>query len=211
MAGLFARGGYEARGILNHAATIERLRTELVQAADAMEADDWLVLTFSGHGGRGTAWGGVGFVETLCLFDGQLPDYDLRVLLSGFKDGVNVVMIFDACHSGGMDRGNRSIRFAPSWVTEQARVSTPAHSGARGRGLEANVMLLAACRPDEVAMDGEDNGGFTLSLLRTMSDGMNYAGWIQMAGIFCAEKFPCQHPQLINVSGEKLGSREVLR
>jgi hypothetical protein len=71
-----------------------------------MQADDTLVLFYSGHGGQMPRGDGPsasdpdGLDETLALYDGQLLDDELRALFDDIEAGM-VLLWLDSCFSGG--------------------------------------------------------------------------------------------------------------
>lgn len=95
-------------------ATRANFRTALETAAARANGEngDIVLITFSGHGSQMADAGPEpdeqdSLDETLCLFDGQLVDDELYVLLSAFKKGVRVVLILDSCHSETAFRGTQ--------------------------------------------------------------------------------------------------------
>lgn len=197
MAATFGTLGYDTKALFDADCTLERVRKELLDAATALASGDTLVFSDSGHGGQSLGMLS-GTTETLCFFDGQLADAELRAMLSQFKAGVNVVVILDSCHSGGMDReiGKRA-RVAPLWVTRDLPV-TPAKGDAP---IAANVLLLAACQRDETAGDGDLNGAFTGSLLASLGDGMTWRQWFDATTRYMSRNFPDQHPAIVSLNG----------
>jgi len=94
---------FETTTILTTEATREVYYSEMGKAADALQAGDILLVTYSGHGGQVPDQNEDepdGLDETWCLFDGQLIDDENFLLLSKFKEGVRVIFLSDSCHSG---------------------------------------------------------------------------------------------------------------
>ncbi len=94
--------GFQTKTFLDGEALFkEKVKEEILQAANDLEAGDIFLFTFSGHGSHNT---GVepDFQEELLLFhDCLVPDdYMRRVLWSKFKKGVRILGIADCCHSG---------------------------------------------------------------------------------------------------------------
>lgn len=203
MAATLASSGYETRGWFDADCTLGRVRQELADAATGLQSGDTFVFSDSGHGGQ-TLGAFFGSTETLCFYDGQLADTELRAMLSQFKPGVNVVVILDSCHSGGMDRaaGLRP-RVAPLWVTKDLPVTPALRTSDR---ILANVLLIAACQRDEVAGDGDANGAFTGSLLESLdtapgSKVQTWQQWFDETSRYMSRNFPQQHPVLTSLNG----------
>lgn len=203
MAATFATLGYDTQGLFDADCTLERVRKELLDAASSLVADDTLIFSNSGHGGQSL---GIltGSTETLCFYDGQLADTELRAMLSQFKPGVNVIVLLDSCHSGGMDRALPLMRarVAPLSVTRNLPV-TPARGDAP---ISASVLLIAACQRDEVAGDGDTNGAFTGSLLESRGEGQTWQQWFDATDRYMSRNFPTQHPALMSLNGSLAGT-----
>lgn len=216
MAALMARAGYTSRAVLNEQATLASLNGALKLFAKNTRPGDTLLLSFSGHGGRSGPWLFNGYQETLCLYDGQLPDTTLHSWLSRFDPGVNLIIVLDSCHSGGMERDlpyhplRPKVRAAPAFITRQARVfeTQPRTTLDAPRSNDLNALFLTACRPEETALDGPMNGAFTFSLLKTATDhtpqDLTWHNWHQAAESYMAQEFPDQHPCLL-----PLGTRNI--
>jgi metacaspase-1 len=208
MAALFARAGYEAKACFDDKATYGAMKDAISDAAGALQAGDWFVMTNSGHGGqRDSTFSASTSIESLCLYDRELEDYFFRDLIGKFRAGVNVVVILDTCFSGGMDRSaGRRIRVAPLWVTRRIR---------RGRAIiptqpVCNWSLFSAADADETAEDGEDFGAFTGSLLKTVAGaGQTWREWHKATSDLMSRKHPYQHPQFIWSSGQELDAATI--
>ncbi|KZT43296.1 hypothetical protein SISSUDRAFT_684576 [Sistotremastrum suecicum HHB10207 ss-3] len=173
----------------------------------SIQKDDPILIFFAGHGGRALKPLGLDWdhwmpleskIELICPVDmgdpgvgGQcgIPDRSVAALLDRISDekGNNITLIFDCCHSGGINRSfslhesdaqPRICDFTPAiepacdmaiWGPRlsSARISS-AFAGFENRGRSSHV-LLAACRRDELAWEKEGRGLFTrrlISLLR---------------------------------------------
>ncbi len=108
MASLASGRGLSATLLLTRKATRAKVLAGLRGAAKALAAGDLFLLTYSGHGGQVPDVSGEEpdkLDETWCLYDGQLIDDELYLLLSRFRAGVRVVVLSDSCHSGSVVRG----------------------------------------------------------------------------------------------------------
>ncbi len=157
----------------------------------------------SGHGTRIPDDNGDesdGLDEALVLPDGTLLRDDVwsqavGELAQALGPAGHVVVSLDTCHSGGMTRGLSA--------GAQARGTGPATLGGDGPFSDplppgaAPVTVLAAARPDELALEQADGGGaYTHALARALVRG--HASW---SGVFAdlqallVESAPGQHPQ----------------
>lgn len=102
-AGMAARN---AHTLINGQATKARFREAIAAVGARADADDMVVIFFSGHGDRVARPGGPdsrdpdGFDETIELYDGALTDDELADLLDGIDAGT-VLLVLDSCFSGG--------------------------------------------------------------------------------------------------------------
>ncbi|HYR09451.1 MAG TPA: caspase family protein [Longimicrobium sp.] len=106
MAVLASQAGYESLQVLRgRAATRLAVHEALAGAAGLLQADDNLLVTFSGHGVRLSATGDKEVTdESWCLFDGEMTDNKLIGYLRLFEEGVRIVVVSESCFSGGMTR-----------------------------------------------------------------------------------------------------------
>ena len=103
-----ARGeGFTPRNLFAPQATAEAILGEIQRAARALRSGDIFLLTYAGHGGQVSDPTGEESDqkdETWVAFDRQIIDDELWQALSEFRDGVNIVMASDSCHSGSVNR-----------------------------------------------------------------------------------------------------------
>ena len=93
--------------LLTRDATRKRVLDSLRAAAKKLQAGDFFLLTYSGHGGQVPDVDDDepdGRDETWCLYDAQLIDDELYLELSRFAKGVRILMLSDSCHSGTVSR-----------------------------------------------------------------------------------------------------------
>ncbi len=113
--------GYQTVVLLTEQATTANFCASVRQAANGLFAGDTLMLTFSGHGSQvvNTSPDEEDDMmdETLCFFDRMLIDDELFLLLGELRAGVQVIAIYDSCHSGTVtkklevvDDGRKSAR-----------------------------------------------------------------------------------------------------
>lgn len=222
-AALFAQHGFSAAACLNEKATLATFRKYFRELATRAQPGDTVVLTFSGHGSRSQNWNFPLYRESICLWDGQLADTELRALIENFNAGVKLIIILDCCHAGGMDRGAARVeaghrpaesavqmvrtRNCPRFVAAQVAPEIAAFP-ARGK-VAAQVLFLTACRADEVALDGLANGAFTGSTLRSREQFPNdaiptWGEWHEATRLLMLRENAPQHPQAIELGAPGL-------
>lgn len=122
MAGLAQQAGFGSiLALRGAAATRKAVSGALSAAADALERDDTLLVTFSGHGGqtrnldfeKDAGDGGGDPDECWCLADGDLWDDDLAGLWGRFRQGVRVVVVSESCYSAGVGRDDELLGCLP--------------------------------------------------------------------------------------------------
>jgi metacaspase-1 len=196
------RGFEEAEMFLDESATRGVFLEQLKQAAAELRSGDKLLLTYSGHGAQmADASEEDGTNETFCFFDGELVDDDFAALLATFAPGVEIAALLDCCHSGGLHRtlDRRRNRAMPRKFRE--RVAPPqriicGRSMPAETPVKARVLVLAACRENEVAADGVGHGAFTESMLKTWRrwPSLTWYAWFDRCERYCRRNHPQQHP-----------------
>ena len=212
--------------LLDDEATRSSVVYELNKVAERSKAGDTVVVYYSGHGGQVPELGSSLRVdeadkldETWCLYDGQLLDDEIAVVLSRIHPGARVIVIADGCHSGTITKSPRvdKPKAMPVGVIPVAyEVQESIVKAAQGRlagttwyeGKGPTVVTLAACREDEVAYAGLPHSQFTGALLHVWDGGDFEGDWRKLhAGIVRRVKTD-QSPQL-TVDGPAW--REALR
>lgn len=96
--------GYDAVTFENEDATVSNFTGFMRRAISNLYDGDSLLVTFSGHGSQISNTSADAEAdnldETLLFYDRMLIDDEMYALLSQFRDGVRVHMVFDSCHSG---------------------------------------------------------------------------------------------------------------
>ena len=107
MAAIAAARGIKPTVLLTKAATRAKVLAAMRAAATTLQAGDYFLLSYSGHGGQVDDVSGEEddkLDETWCLYDGQLIDDELYLELGRFAVGVRVLVLSDSCHSGTVTR-----------------------------------------------------------------------------------------------------------
>jgi metacaspase-1 len=189
---------FEVATLLTAEATRAKVIAGITQAAKDLEAKDIFVLSYSGHGGQVPDENNDeddGEDETWCLYDGELIDDEIYLMLSKFKPGVRIVVLSDSCHSGTVVRnayyaGIKAAiaarpemgehRYMPVAVAQRTYrnnrafydklLTKPELVGAK-EAVKASVILISGCQDNQTSADGTFNGLFTSMLLRAWRHG----------------------------------------
>ncbi|MEL6832076.1 MAG: caspase family protein [Bacteroidota bacterium] len=183
--------------LYNEAATREAIISNFRNHFNDLQSGDVAVFHFSGHGSTepsskafidaGLDNAG-GKNEVLVCHDSRIngtlsiADKELRLLISEAQQdqagnhiaGIHFVCLFDCCHSGSMlrqgigstrmrlDQGNRKERSLDQYLEGQYQRMTKLHIPS------ADFILIAACSPDESAVENDDGGYFTSALIELL-------------------------------------------
>jgi hypothetical protein len=196
-----SKGFDESYLLINKDGSYKKLVTLLKKAAGKLKKDDFLFITYAGHGA--SVWDNNadeddGKDETWCLYDRMILDDELAVCWAKFKSGVKILMVSDSCHSGSVSRvitrdgelvedtpaeGSRGLKNGEDIYEKNRAVyntTVPAHKNlAQGTGIKATVILLSGCQDNQTSRDGKKNGLFTEKLLEIYNAGNfkgNYGG-----------------------------------
>jgi hypothetical protein len=202
-----AQCGFSAQGAFDEQVTRELVRKAFRAAAQTLKAGDTLLFNYSGHGYRRDNGIIGGWEEGLCLFDGLMSDVELHNLISLLPAGVDFIAMFDSCHSGGMDRDWSP--FAPRYRVAHPRAVSEfyAPEPKAKAELQCNGIMLAACQPNESALDGTKNGVWSSCLLAAFAAArrpvsLTWAEWFGAAQAVCAATPYAQHPLLKPLAGD---------
>ena len=195
MAGIASKQGFETQKIKTVAATRETVKKAIRDAAGQLSSGDLYLLTYSGHGGQVTDIDDDeedGKDDTWCLYDGQLLDDEINVLLAEFNPGVRVLVLSDSCHSGTMLRSvNPSLPGQERVIDDftisrlmprQVAVSTDRKHRSRYTDIQnalpkprpeikASVKLLSGCREYEQSFCNAVTGRFTAAVKKVFDNG----------------------------------------
>jgi hypothetical protein len=197
--------GFNVSLMLDSQATRASVKARLQGLVNATNAGDIAVFTYSGHGTQVVEAGsdeGDPYDEAICLYDGNVIDDELRIILQGIHPGATLVVISDSCFSGSVTRiaGENAIpRFIPPTVSTDGRT-------ARKPFLlpEANMpeLLITGCSDSEYSYDaefnGRPNGAMTALALRVIrqNPGATYREFhAGLRALLPSEEYP-QSPQL---------------
>mgnify|MGYP003582757596 FL=1 len=155
--------------LLDSAATKTAIRTAISNYAATAVAGDTFFYFQSSHGGQYS-----GTSVFLCSHNADYPDTELAADLSGFATGVKVMVMVDACHSGGLfksvEDGTRADRISKrgwdlagivSRIMDEQR-ATKLAAGKRdvlSRVSSSEIGWITAADYDQYSWDGGPNGG----------------------------------------------------
>lgn len=177
--------GFEHKKLSGTAATRNAVLSSISQAAQALEAGDIFLITFSGHGSRLPGNEIDGMDETWCMYDGQVPDNELFNRYCQFREDVRILVVSDSCHSGTVIKfhGNGVVKSLPEKTArytylmnktfyDNIREAFPERNES---DLKASIKLLAACQDNQTAEDDDFNGVYTRELKKVWQHG-NFPG-----------------------------------
>lgn len=195
MRDIASQQGFKTRQIKTTAATRKAVKDAIGEAANELSSGDIYLLSYSGHGGQVRDTDDDeedGKEDTWCLYDGQLLDDEINVLLSEFNPGVRVLVVSDSCHSGTMLRdmgpsflGGTPVeddftiaRLMPGRIAAQtfrknsAQYAEIQNSLPKPRPeIKASVRLLSGCEEQEKSYGNAVTGRFTAAIKKVFNDG----------------------------------------
>ena len=196
-AAIIERGSWEAANVnvlTNSFATKAAIREAITNIAAIAKPGDTFLFTHSSHGYSYPDETGAYTLDTgICAYDDDYEDYELAADLATFASGVKVIVMVDACHSGGLfkevrrTRGGSILRAsAPlrektaaaaagfslaanaSAAIDAIRASEPKRRGAKGARITSDeIGWITAAEYDQYSWDDDDGlgGEFTLAVL----------------------------------------------
>ncbi len=155
--------------LTNSLGTKAAIRAAIASYAATAVAGDTFFYFHSSHGGQNS-----GTSVYLCAYDGDYQDTELAADLSAFAAGVKVVVMVDACHSGGLFKsaqaGTRADRISKkgwdlagivSRIMDEQRAAKLA-AGKRdvlSRVSSSEIGWITAADYNQYSWDGGPNGG----------------------------------------------------
>jgi hypothetical protein len=159
MAGVAHQAGYGSIHLLRGAeATRDAVRRLLSRAARALQPDQTLFVSYSGHGSHARDTDGDepdGRDETWCLHDADLIDDELLEIWRKAPSGSRVVVVSESCYAGGIRRDDDFLDECPG---PSAAADPPVYrsAGPVMRGVKQHAPLLSSsCIP---SMPDDDFG-----------------------------------------------------
>jgi hypothetical protein len=187
--------GFSTDIVLRDKATRKNVISAIENAATNLRAGDIFLFYYSGHGGQLPDLDGDeddGKDETLCLYDGQLLDDELKLLWGKFNEDVRIFMLSDSCHSGSVAKevynliarsDETAIKAIPPEIAQAAYNANrtfydnlifsvnQAKSAFSVNDIKANVRLISGCQDNQSSYDGPFNSAFTQKLMVVWNGG----------------------------------------
>lgn len=191
--------GFKVAQLLDRQATGKAMREAIRSTLAGANADDLVLVQYSGHGSFVDDVDGDepdGTDECLCPYDvsskGAITDDELFNIYSARPQGVKVLMISDSCHSGTVARfapittpptirgaraPQRKVRFLPPTVflsrRRAARLGMQRATRSSSPPGRHAALLMSGCQDTEYSYDayfeGRPNGAFTFIALRALA------------------------------------------
>jgi hypothetical protein len=221
--------GFQVTALLDAAATKAAIVREMSKIVETAQAQDSVVITYSGHGTWVPDESGDESDqrdEALCPYDinsgAILGDDELFEIFSRRSSRAKVVFLSDSCHSGTVSRlgkplsedgARRRVRFLPPELFLSAELKAraltvagrPAASKSRG-----SVLLISGCKDTEYSydafFDGRPNGAFTrvaLAALKAAKKEATYLEWFRAIRNALPSVDYAQTPQLTATRTQK--------
>ena len=218
--------GFDVKKLLTKDATVANVEHNLLHASQQLKPGDLFLLTYSGHGGQVPDKNNdeVDLVdETWCLYDRQFLDDELYYFLSGFKEGVRILVFIDCCHSGTVTRsintnnkidilnsnvdskGNR-YKFAPKHILAKTfkkhreiynNIQLNTKLKDTKSKVKASTIMISSCQSNEFSQDGDFNGLFTSNLLDVWKEGTFKGSYKRFHKSIIGQMPPDQTPMYI--------------
>jgi len=231
--------GFEASDIhllTDFAATKAAIQKEISELIAGGRRGDVLVLHYSGHGSNVPDDNGDEpdhRDEIMCPTDldwyDPLRDDWLRQAFDGLKDGVNLTVISDSCHSGSINRAIEPPdapileRYLPSpWdlaVAESGRDLSPINSGLHRSSAADRAasdiledgripeVLITGCRDDQTSADAAIDNGYagalTYNLVESLTEAASPLTYRELHKQTCAKLKRGRYDQVPQMAGNK--------
>ena len=178
----FTDWGYCARAdttlLTDRSATLAAVRAAMADLAAKAVAGDTVLFYQSSHGTQGS-----GTMTGIVEHDAIYWDYALAEDLGRFADGVRVVVMADACNSGGLFKSSGAgaprfdlARRVQALVDRNRRpaerpAAAAARDGARNLSAPAGIGWITAADYDQLSFETASGGRFTRAFLRGWATG----------------------------------------
>jgi len=197
--------------LLDAAATKTAIRDRLHSMAAQSGSGDLVVYGHSSHGGYAASLSNT----YICAYDADYTDTELAADLTVFRPDARIIIIIDACYSGGMYQFDPSgppppWPFAERVMAEYQRIQEAQYRQmglAVPKGLGTNIAFMTACDYDETSQTygyyslywGFLIGGCANSFVDDNGDGeYQFSELHNYASVHAVEINPNQHAQTYN-------------
>ncbi len=190
--------------LYDNGATLSAARSRFQSLADVAQSGDTVLYYQSSHGGNDKD---NALRAHLCMTDADYYDDVFASDLLRFRTGVRIVVIIDACHSGGMFKGEE----APEWnfaASVQARMDEIKEE-MRTKGVKASnapsVGWITACDYDQLSVEVNGRGWFTKPFVKewkadsTDANGDGYNDFLEIFDVAAPQATnSARQPQKLN-------------
>jgi hypothetical protein len=160
MAAALKKGGVynKFQTLLDEQGMKDNIREIIHECAEKLVEGDSFLYYHSSHGSDDP-------VYSVCTYNADYTAEDLAYDISLFRDGVKVVIIIDACHSGGMfEEDGYAQGFADAFQSKLSEIKV--QNAPPGADLKvSDCVFLCAARKDQSSQDIGENSAFTKGLL----------------------------------------------
>lgn len=175
----------ETKLLLNREATKEAVWQAARAGLDATGPDDLLYIYFSGHGGQRFDLDNDeddGKDETICCYDGEIVDDDLRALWPLARTGARIVFVTDSCNSGTNYKGRR-YHMPAGFRRKPVSFSRTIVRDSSGVNFAGQLIHFGGCNDGASSYGGDDGGAFTNAMLDILDSKRGRGFWdrIRMA------------------------------
>ena len=195
--------------LYDYDATLSAVRSQFQSLAAQAQSGDTVIYYQSSHG-----WGDDNKLAALCMTDEWYWDYDFASDLLRFKTGVRVIVVIDACNSGGMFKAKDGEASASSGWDFAASVEAcmaEIKNEMRTKGVKAanspSVGWITACDYNQTSLEVNRRGWFTVPFVRawkadaTDANGDGYNDFVEMFTIAAPQATDAsRQPQKLNDS-----------
>ncbi len=147
--------------LLDSSATKTAIRNTLTAHAAVAVSGDVVLYYQSSHGGQNS-----GTSAYLCSYNADYQDSELAADLALFRSGVTVIVVIDACYSGGMFKGGEGASRAKHEWDFARNVMHHYDALLKDRSVKgASIGWITACDFDELSSSGTCYSLFTGNLV----------------------------------------------
>ena len=136
----------------------ENIRNAIREYAELLSEGDSFLYYHSSHGSDDP-------VYYICAYDTRYTAEELAEDIALFKDGVKVVVILDACNSGGMfEEKNPAQGFSDAFFAKLTEIKAK-NAAPRADVKFSDCLFLCACEKNQDSRDLGENSAFTKGIL----------------------------------------------
>ena len=151
-------------------ATLSDVREQFHYLANVAQSGDTVLYYQSSHGGNDSD---DEYKAHLCMTDKNYSDTDFGNDILRFKTGVRVIVVIDACHSGGMFKGDGSSmpwNFAANVEARMAEIKEEMRTKGVKASNDPSIGWITACDYNQLAAEVGGRGWFTEPFVRAWKD-----------------------------------------